>query len=239
MRTELAGALVAAAAFGFLMGAGLQLPGGSMDTFQGTRSAAAKVVGASGSKGIVGEVKVTIEPGTGEVLVATAPYVKANTQASARLAKNVAEAYTGVSLRNKDVTYSFDVSSGLVGGPSAGAAMTLATIAAIQGKEVRQNAVVTGTITRSGRIGRVGGIPVKAQAAGREGLEAFLVPEGQATRINYRPVVERERSGFFVYRDVEYRRHVFSISNYTERNFGMKTKEISTISEAAELMLKK
>ncbi|MFB6115173.1 MAG: S16 family serine protease [Candidatus Nanohalobium sp.] len=228
--------IMAAVALGLLLGNSVET-GISADNYG---SATAKVVGATGKGGgIIGEVTVNIEPGNGKVLIATSPYVKANTQASAKLAKNVAEAYTDTELDDKNVVYSFNVSSGVIGGPSAGAAMTLATIAAIKDDvEVRKDAVITGTITRRGRIGKVGKVMTKARAAGSSGLEYFYVPEGQSTRVNYRPVVDREFRGLFVYRDVEYRREVFDISNYTERRFDMRTHEVGTLSSAAELMLK-
>ncbi|MFB6114697.1 MAG: hypothetical protein ABEK04_00250, partial [Candidatus Nanohalobium sp.] len=75
------------------LGLGL-LIGGVTDTgvqAQEYGSATAKVVGATSSgEGVVGEVTVNIKSGSGKVLIATSPYVKANTQASAKLAKNVA-----------------------------------------------------------------------------------------------------------------------------------------------------
>jgi len=116
--------------------------------------------------------------------------------------------------------------------------MTLATIAAVTDKEVRDEAVITGTITESGRIGKVGEIPVKAYTAGKAGLDSFYIPEGQLTKVNYEPVVEQERRGFFTYRDVDYRRQVFNISSYTQKNFGMETSEVENIYTAADRMLK-
>ncbi|MFB6192846.1 MAG: S16 family serine protease [Candidatus Nanohaloarchaea archaeon] len=188
--------------------------------------------------GIVGQVRVTVEPGNGDVLVETNPFVQTDTQVSAKKAKNIAEAYTGKSLESMDVTYEFNISSEVIGGPSAGAAMTLATIAAMTDKEVRKDAVITGTITQSGNIGKVGEVPVKAKAAGKAGLDKFFVPEDQALKVNYEKVVEREREGLLVYRDVEYRRNIFNISSYTLQRFGMRTREVSNISRAAEYMLK-
>jgi uncharacterized protein len=203
-------------------------------------TASAKIVAAasSGDTGEIGEVQVDAVPGDGDVLVETSPFIQADTQLSAKRAKEAAEVYTGENLDNYNLIYRIEMDSQVVGGPSAGAAMTLATIAAVKGKEVREDAVVTGTITESGRIGRVGEIPVKAQAAGSSGIEDFYVPEGQAVKVNYQPVIEEEQRGFLVYRDVEYRRREFNISSYTRRNFGMETSEVGNIYQAADEMLK-
>lgn len=203
-------------------------------------AASAKIVAAasSGDTGEIGEVQAEAIPGDGDVLVETSPFIRADTQLSAKKAKEAAEVYTGKNLDNYNLIYRIEMDSQVVGGPSAGAAMTLATIAAVTGKDVREDAVVTGTITESGRIGRVGEIPVKAQTAGRAGMENFFVPEGQSVKVNYQPVIEEEKRGFLVYRDVKYRRREFNISSYTRRNFGMETSEVGNIYQAADEMLK-
>ena len=46
----------------------------------------------------------------------------------------------------------------LIGGPSAGAAIAVATVAAIEGKNVSKDAVITGTIEEGGYIGEVGAV---------------------------------------------------------------------------------
>lgn len=211
-----------------------------MPSVSKTESASANIVAVAEDrpKGIIGEVKVKLEPGNGDVLVETDPFVQANTQLSANKALKVAEAYTGKRLDRTDVTYKFNISSEVVGGPSAGAAMTLATIAAIEDRKVRQEAAITGTITRSGEIGKVGEVQTKARAAGKAGLKSFYVPEGQSVKVNYQRVLDRERKGLFIYQDIEYRRTLFNISEYTVEKYGMKTKEVSNISEAAEKLLK-
>lgn len=216
-------------------------PSTTSDTFSmDSSSASANIVAAAkgSNDGEIGEVKVQIIPGDGDVLVETDPFVQADTQFSATKAREVAEEYTGKSLSKHDVIYEISMDSQVVGGPSAGAAMTLATIAAMTDKEVKEDSIITGTITESGRIGKVGEIPVKAYTAGKEEFESFYVPRGQSVKVNYKPIVETERRGFFRYRDVEYRKEVFNISSYTRENFGMKTEEASNIYQAADKILK-
>ncbi|MFB6100045.1 MAG: S16 family serine protease [Candidatus Nanohalobium sp.] len=241
MKRSYVAALLMVAVLAFSLGT--LYPDSSSDglkSMEGSGSATAKIVAASknSNTGAIGQVKVEIIPGDGDVLVETNPFIQTDTQVSATKAKEVAEEVVGKSLENHDVIYTIRMDSTVVGGPSAGAAMTLATIAAMTDKEIRQEAVITGTITESGRIGKVGKIPVKAYAAGKAGIEDFYVPEGQSVKVNYEKVVERETDGFFVYRDVEYRPRKFNISAYTMRNFGMKTEEVGSIYQAMEKMLK-
>jgi predicted S18 family serine protease len=64
-------------------------------------------------------------------------------------------------------------------GPSAGAVMTVGFAALFKGDRLRRGIALTGTITRDGTIGPVGGIPDKIRAAAREGYRTILIPEGQ------------------------------------------------------------
>jgi hypothetical protein len=72
---------------------------------------------------------------------------------------------------------------GLIDGPSAGAAICLALLTAIDGKAFPTNVVITGTILPDGSIGRVGGVPLKLMAAHKAGFTRALVPDN--ARIEY------------------------------------------------------
>lgn len=211
----------------------LNAPASLGSEFKGSRTASANVVAVSESgEGVIGEVKVRIEPGNGDVLIEADPFVKTDTQISASKALKVAETATEKRLEHKDVTYSFNIDSKVVGGPSAGAAMTLATIAAIKNVTVPEKVAVTGTITENGLIGQVGGVVEKAAAAGQAGVKKFFVPHGQSTKTYYdREITTDTLYPGLVTRDVEYVRQTFSISNYTRENFNMTTEEVSNIQE--------
>jgi PDZ domain-containing protein len=74
-----------------------------------------------------------------------------------------------------------------VGGPSAGLLFTLGIIDKIDGNgrggdlTGGRNIAGTGTIDASGKVGAVGGVPLKEQAARRDGATVFLVPRGECS----------------------------------------------------------
>jgi Lon-like protease len=72
-----------------------------------------------------------------------------------------------------------------VGGPSAGLMFTLGIIDKIDGNghggDLTGGRVIagTGTITAGGEVGAVGGVPLKEQAARRDGATVFMVPRDE------------------------------------------------------------
>ncbi|HEV3365458.1 MAG TPA: PDZ domain-containing protein [Acidimicrobiia bacterium] len=88
----------------------------------------------------------------------------------------------GVVLQTHNLRYDFpvevDIETGLVGGPSAGLAFTLALIDDLTEGELTggRNVAVTGTIDAAGNIGQVGGVTQKTVTARDAGAIAFLVP---------------------------------------------------------------
>ncbi len=65
---------------------------------------------------------------------------------------------------------------GNIDGPSAGAAIFLALVSALQGKPLRQDTAVTGEVSLQGKIKPVGGLPEKIYGARMAGLQRVLVP---------------------------------------------------------------
>lgn len=101
-------------------------------------------------------------------------------------------AYLGVRSATRDATYNlpFDVTidSGNVIGPSAGLAFTLAVIDVLTPGNLTggSTVAVTGTISPSGQVGRVGGVPQKAAAAMGAGATVYLVPVDEAEQARTR-----------------------------------------------------
>lgn len=82
----------------------------------------------------------------------------------------------------------YDIHINVVGGanidgPSAGAAITLALLSAIEQKPLRQDMAITGEISLAGRLKPVGGIPEKIYGAIRKGIRTVIIPEANKAEI--------------------------------------------------------
>ncbi len=128
--------------------------------------------------GGVAELSVDIQEGKGRVFIDTYPITKLDTQMSARVAKELACDFLNRDCNKLDFFYTIRASSALVGGPSAGSAITLLTIATLDGIAVDQGATVTGTINSGGVIGPVGGLKAKVEAAANNNMKKVLIPMG-------------------------------------------------------------
>ncbi|MBC7344650.1 MAG: hypothetical protein H5U03_04385, partial [Clostridia bacterium] len=165
---------------------------------ENSRTSSIDIVAVSSKEtGALLSLKVEIRSGTGEIYVNTAPLVEADFQYAQWVAVKVAADYLGlpededgVGIKGLDI--SFSVSSDepvqLVGGPSAGAAMTIITIAALENKQIKNNVVITGEINEDGSISEIGGLIAKLEAAEKAGKELLLVPPGQSNVIVYKQV---------------------------------------------------
>jgi len=108
-----------------------------------------------------------------------------DTQNSIRVSRTVAENITGFDLSFYDIIYTITANASIIEGPSAGGAMTVATIAALERKGTNLSVMMTGTMEPDGSIGPVGEITAKAKAAKEIGAELFLVPKGQSVETVY------------------------------------------------------
>ncbi len=178
-------------------------------------------------------VSLTVETrnGTGRVLTNIDKLLFwVDTQQSIQIAKAVAENLTGISTSATDLIYTIDTNATIVGGPSAGAALTIATISALQGKELNSTVMITGTINPDGSVGTVGGILEKAKAAQQEGAVLLLVPEGQGTELRLKPEEKCTERKNFIFCETSYKQMAIDISE----SAGIQVKEVSNISEALE-----
>ncbi len=76
----------------------------------------------------------------------------------------------------------------------------------------------------------MGAVPEKAQAAGKYGAKIFLVPAGQA--IYEEQSCQEKQQGPILYRTCQSERK--PLSDYTEKNLGMKVLEVKDIGQALE-----
>ena len=131
-------------------------------------------------EGIIVTLSVEAKPGTGKTLVDIDQLLFwTDTQDSIRNAKAVAQNVTGIDMSKYDIIYSIGTDASAIEGPSAGAAMAVATIIALEDSELNTSVSMTGALDENGTIIQVGGIPEKAQAIKNNNMTLFLVPEGQ------------------------------------------------------------
>ena len=149
-----------------------------------------------GEVGVLTNLTVWVTNGTGHVFVDTEPFTQVDMQGSARLSSMVACDITGTDSETRDFFYVLHTESPVIGGPSAGAAMTVATVAALENWTVDQGVVMTGMINPDGSIGAVGGILAKLNVSARHGAHTFLIPPGQGNITETVRVIKQD--GFFV-----------------------------------------
>ncbi len=134
--------------------------------------------------GLVTNLTVEVSRGSGRSLVDIRSLLFwVDTQNSIRTAGDVAAKTANVRLSSYDIVYSIATNASVVEGPSAGAALTIATIAALKNKKLRNDVMITGTINPDGSIGEIGDVFSKAQAAKTADVKTLLVPTGQSIEI--------------------------------------------------------
>ena len=183
-------------------------------------------------EGVVMTVDVELREGEGRILVNTVPKIGIDVQTSVTTAVKVAEKFTGVSLGKTDVVLTIKASNEveIVDGPSAGAAITVAIIAAIRGDRLNKTVFITGTINNDESIGLVGGIAEKALAAAANGSKVFLVPKGQSKIVVYIPHRSNPLPGLTI---IQYEKKLVELQDYLrEAGYSIIVKEVQTIEDA-------
>ncbi|MDO9097787.1 MAG: S16 family serine protease, partial [Candidatus Methanoperedens sp.] len=148
-------------------------------------------------RGHVIELEVVVKEGKSNLFINVANVVVDETlQSSAQTAIHVARDVTKTSLINKDILINIKSEEPgqnlIISGGSAGAAMTLAAMAAMQGKTLRKDVLITGTINFDHTIGRIGAVRAKALAAKEKGAVLFLVPQEQKREVGEIGIEVRE-----------------------------------------------
>jgi len=136
-------------------------------------------VSEEGMKGNLADMSLEIRDGSGRVFLDTFPLTKFDTQISTRFAKEIACDYIDADCSAFDFIYTIRADTTLVGGPSAGAAATMLTIAVLEDISLDNSISLTGSINAGGLIGPVGGINHKIQAAADGDITTVLIPEGE------------------------------------------------------------
>jgi len=127
-------------------------------------------------EGSIADLFLDIQPGTGRVFLETFPLSKLDTQMSTRFAKEIACDFIDFDCSKYDFFYTIKATSAIVGGPSAGAAASLLTLAVLKDIKIPSYLSITGTINSGGMIGPVGGVKEKIEAASKSGIRYVLIP---------------------------------------------------------------
>ncbi len=159
------------------------------------------------NKGVLINVSLQLEKGYGDIYFSVYPNVGISTQDSAKDAIEYAfeRTKTNKTLCNVKIrTYLPSNIGGYLDGPSGGAALALMGIAAIKGKNIRNDAMITGTVFPSGKIGSVGGLYEKANIAKENELLYFLTPhQNLYERIALRMIQQNDTIQIFEVKNID------------------------------------
>lgn len=132
---------------------------------------------------LAAELQLKIATGTGKVWSSVSgPLVGTATQSTEKIAVKVAQNYFP-DAKKYDYFFSIESNASVVDGPSAGSAMALLVVSALQEKPLPDYVALTGTITNTGEVGPVGGVFEKAHEASKNGIKLFMIPAGEARQV--------------------------------------------------------
>ena len=182
--------------------------------------------------GIMTELGVYVKQGNGNIYFNFGNVlISPDTEQSIRTAIEVASDITNISTNNLDFYFHIsDINASMLKGPSAGAAIAIATISALQNKSINSNVIITGTLNHDGGIGIAAGIKEKAIISKKTGADIFLVPYGLSKELNFTIQKYCKKYGIFEHCSEEYSPYWINFSN--EANITIK--EIKTIKEATQ-----
>ena len=185
-------------------------------------------------KGVTTTLDVQIVPGSGKTLTNVDKlFFWTDTQNSIRTAKSVAQQMTQKDMEGYDFVYTINANATSIEGPSAGAALTVATIAAIENKQLNTSVMITGTINPDGTIGQVGGITEKASAAKEIGAVLFLVPREQSSETVYNPKEYCRKVGISQICSLRQMPQTINVSETA----GIEVREVATVGDALSYLL--
>ncbi len=181
-------------------------------------------------------ISVEIRPGEGRVLVQTTPLMGIVFQDAANTAVYVAQNRTGANLLGSDVIFSIEAENEVssVDGPSAGALMTLVTIAALKNQAIDPGVTLTGTIDKDGHVGAIGGVIEKATAAKASGKTLFLLPKENSVIVQY----TRKAINYGGFTLIERVPEQISTQDYIVKNIGINVTFVDSIDDVIAVALK-
>ncbi len=166
-------------------------------------------------------------PGSGRVFFSVHPLTELDTQATARVAALTATCIAGRNFFDYDYYVVMESNTMIIGGPSAGALMTVGFLSIFLNKTIYPNTTMTGMVYPDGTIGPVGGLKGKLEAVAATGFKVFLIPLGE--RYVNVPNITIHRYPWGISKTVTY--YKLDLVAYGEK-LGVKVYEVSTIREA-------
>ena len=185
-------------------------------------------------EGTMMQVSVDIKPGYGRVLVETKPLMGVVFQDAANTAVVAAENYTGCDLSGSDVIFSVEALSEVpeVDGPSAGTLMTTLIIAALENVTLPSDITMTGTISKEGHVGEIGGVIYKATAAKENDKRIFILPRENSRFVRYEEV-RKQYGGITI---IKQNPIVEDTKEYIERNIGIHVEYVDSIDDVMKII---
>lgn len=193
----------------------------------------APAVTSSGTGALTSITLAIGTPGKGRVFFSALPYTELDTQGAARMAAYIASLITGIDFSKYDYFVLIESESPIIGGPSAGALMTIGFISLLGGYQLDQGITITGMINPDGTIGPVGGLKEKLEAVAQAGYRVFLIPFGQ--RLYQYPVYEERRLPWGIIRSIRY--STIDLVEYG-RSLNVSVYEVRDILEACQYFVK-
>ncbi|MFH0701242.1 MAG: S16 family serine protease [Candidatus Woesearchaeota archaeon] len=182
------------------------------------------------------DLYLELRAGTGRVFLDTYPLTKIDTQISTRFAKEIACKHYHLDCENYDFIYTIKAKSNIIGGPSAGAAISALTAIAMLDLSYREDVALTGTINSGATIGPVGGLKEKLEAASTAHLQKVLIPTGTSEQKPLiLPAVRLEGENITINADLPFSNssnHPFNLLTYGEKNLSLEVVEVSDLDEA-------
>lgn len=185
-------------------------------------------------EGSTADLYLRIQKGSGGVYIDTFPLTKLDTQLSTRFAQQIACDFLDKECTDKDFFYTIRSDATIIGGPSAGAALTTLTIAMLDNLEINESVAVTGTINVGGLIGPVGSLIGKIDAAKEAGMTKVLIPKGsmyeEKPKQQYNELLANMSASFYK-KNNETNATEVDLYAYG-KVIGVEVKEVGTVQEA-------
>jgi len=193
---------------------------------------------SSDGKGVIGKLEVKLIPGNNNVFIETNPFSQEDLQYSLNKAVLVAKLKVKNYKYDKDFVFSYHTDANVIGGESAGAAATIAIIAALTNSKLKNDCVITGTIEPDGTIGKVAGLIEKAFAVAKANYSCFLIPYGQSKIRYYEKVVKPINivRGFTIL-NTYYEPKEINLIEIAKKEWNLTVIEVKTIDEALKYFI--